>query len=68
MKDDDVRGAIASRRAADEEFIVIQEGFVNNAEIITAKANGADAVILGEELLAGREGASFEDILRGWIG
>ena len=63
-----MKRAIASRRAVDEDFIVIQEGFVNNAEILTAKANGADAVILGEELLAAGERASFEDTLRGWIG
>ena len=44
----------AATAAADEGgFILLQEAFTSHEELVEAKNNGVDAVILGEELLLG---------------
>jgi hypothetical protein len=46
-------------------LLVLQEGFVDRSELVAAKANGVDAVFLGEELLADKDG-TFKDIINAW--
>jgi hypothetical protein len=60
LTDPEVASAIAAKRAAaaaagpDGDFILLQEAFTSHDELIEAHKNGVDAVILGEELLQGR--------------
>jgi indole-3-glycerol phosphate synthase len=53
--DSKVIAAIEEKRR-DSPFLLMQEGFASSEELLNAKQNGVDAVILGEELLSTCDG------------
>ena len=81
LKDPEVAAAIAAKRRdaaaataataaagsgfSDGDFILLQEAFTSHAELVEAGANGVDAIILGEELLLGKE-AGIKATIEQW--
>jgi len=80
LKDPEVAAAIAAKRRdaaaattaaaaapgfSEGDFILMQEAFTSHAELVEAGTNGVDAVILGEELLLGKE-AGIKATIEQW--
>jgi indole-3-glycerol phosphate synthase len=60
--------AIQEWKLKDENNIIFEEGFSCKEDIAAAKNHGVDAVILGEELLAGcTNDVAFDSAVERWV-
>ena len=56
--------------SADEDHLFLEEGFSCKADLETVNRNFVDCILLGEELLAGKEEMTDEDFgaaIKHWI-
>ena len=61
-------GAVKKKRDAEGgKLLILQEGFSSKEEMVLAKKDGVDAVILGEELLFDNDKIDFSTILKKWL-